>query len=316
MLYRIIMLCIISTLSIHSINAQALQEKNELSHNQNDVMLLLQQELKSPAYAKEVLPNDFSHIVYLVKTGAQGNQPPIYLRSVIKLFSNLLKKSQYVNASAFSECLEKLSTQLPCYFSFPISRAYITNPALYDALFADRFQSTVNSLLYSQFSTKFEIFRQNPTEFLYDVSSSIVNIAQEEMMQDQLRQAIIRFCDIALSKLVWDPASQEQTWDIAKNIADQLAVFLKYNILDDTNDLDDLYWTLLNRYCYFMEIVATDMPSSFYAAVRNDIRSNPTVIFALEEQDYIVESKLSYMQRTLIEAETAAYRHQAGLPRI
>lgn len=306
----------ISTLSIHSTNTTALQEKGELLYNENDVMIALQQELKNPAYAKEILPNDFGHLLYLVKSGAQGHQPPIYLRSVIKLFSNLLKKSHYVNAQEFSDSLQKLTAQLPSYFTLPASRAYISNPSLYSAIFADRFQVTVNSLLYSEFSTKFEIFRKNPTEFLYDVSTNIVNLAQEEMMQEQLRQSIIRFCDIALSKLVWDPASHEQTWEITKKIGEHLATLLEYNVLDDANDLDDLYWTLLNRYCYFMELVATDMPSSFYAAVRNDIRSNPIVLFALEEQDYIIESKLACMQRTLIEAETASYRHQAGLPRI
>ena len=56
------------------------------------------------------------------------------------------------------------------------------------------------------------------------------------------------------------------------------------------------------------------MPESFYQAVRNDLSANAEdiVLFALKEQDYIVEPKISYMQRTLLEAETAAYRHKAG----
>ena len=127
------------------------------------------------------------------------------------------------------------------------------------------------------------------------------------------RRRPLQICEIALSKLIWDPAQQEETWNITKKISEQLVTLLEYNILDDTNDLDDLHWTLLNRYCYFIELTATDMPETFYKTIRHDIRSNDLVLFALKEQDYIVEPKLSYMQRTLLEAETASYCYKSGI---
>ena len=212
--------------------------------------------------------------------------------------------------------LETLPEELTPYFSFPASHKYITNSALYDETFVDRFKSTVQTMLYSKFSTEYDSFRQDPNLFLNQISANIVTLAQEEIVQEQLRQGIIRFCEIALSKLIWDPAAQEETWNITKKISEQLVTLLEYNILDDTNDLDDLHWTLLNRYCYFIELTATDMPESFYKTIRSDIRSNDLVLFALKEQDYIIEPKLSYMQRTLLEAETAAYRHRSGLEQI
>ena len=55
------------------------------------------------------------------------------------------------------------------------------------------------------------------------------------------------------------------------------------------------------------------MPETFYKTIRHDIRSNDLVLFALKEQDYIVEPKLSYMQRTLLEAETASYCYKSGI---
>jgi len=309
-------LLLLYTLSIHSINERSFQEKDTALQNQNDLIISLQQELKTPEYAKEILPNDFSHFSQLLSFGTTNNQPPVYLRSVVKSFSNLLKRSQYVNASAFSQLLENLPAQLAPYFTLPASRAYISNSALYDAAFVDRFKATVNNVLFSKFSTEYDSFRQDPNTFLKNISTNIVTIAQEEMTQEQLRHSVIRFCEIALSKLIWDPTAQEKTWLTTKRIAEQLATLLEYNIIDDTNDLEDLHLTLLNRYCYFIELTATDMPASFFAGIRNDLTSRDIVLFALAEQDSILEPKLSYMQRTLIEAETAAYRHQAGLPRL
>jgi hypothetical protein len=316
MIYRFIVSLSLCTLSIHSINAHTFQEKNSLLQNHNNLIITLQKELRNPKYTKEILPNDFSYFSQLITFGTTNNQPPMYLRSVVKSFSSMLKRSQYTNASAFSHLLEDLPSNFLPYFNLPTSRTYITNSALYDATFVDRFKATVDTMLYSKFSTEYESFRQDPNAFLRGISTTIVTVAQEELEQEQLRQSIIRFFEIALSKLVWDPAAHEQTWFTTKRISEQLAKLLAYNILDDTNDLEDLYQTLLNRYCYFIELTATDMPDSFFESIRSDLTTNDIVLFAVADQDDFLESKRSYMQRTLIEAETTAYRHRAGLIRV
>ncbi len=315
MIHYFITLFIITVLSSHNINTHAFQEKDSMLHSQDHLIVAIQKELRTPEYKKEILPHDFSHLSHLIAYGTKGNQPPAYLRSIIKLFSNLIKSSHYVNAYAFSSLLETVPEQLAPYFSLSQSDEYISDSAFYDATFVDRFQSTVNNMLYAKFSNEYDSFRQNPDLFLQKISNNITMIAQEELIQEQLRQGVIRFCEIALSKLVWDPATQEETWYITKKIGEQLASFLEYNILDDVNDLDDLYWTLLNRYCYFMELTTTDMSESFYQTIRNDLRAHADdiILFALKEQDSFVEPKLSYMQRTLLETETDAYRHKTGV---
>ncbi|HLJ30861.1 MAG TPA: hypothetical protein VKU36_00335 [Candidatus Babeliales bacterium] len=316
MTHRFILFSFVCTLFSHSINANSFQEKNNNASPQDNLIISIQKELKTPQYRKNVLPHDFSHFSRLITFGTDTQQPPAYLRSIIKLFSNMLKSSHYVNAHAFSQLLETLPQFLAPYFSLHQSQAYITDSALYDATFVDRFKATVNTMLYAKFSNEYDAFRQDPDLFLQHISSHIVAMAHEELVQEQLRQSMIRFCEIALSKLVWNPIAQEETWHITKKIAEQLATFLEYNILDDTNDLDDLHWTLLNRYCYFIELTTGDMPAEFYQAVRSDMQRNDIVLFALQEQDYIVEPKRSYMQRTLLEAETSVLAQQIGLAQV
>jgi len=308
-----ITLLIIFTLFIHSINANSFQEKNIIPQNQDTLIITLQKELRTPEYRKNILPHDFSYLLQLISYGTALNQPVIYLRSIIKLFSNMLKSSHYVNAHAFSEMLETLPSTLIPYFSLAPSQRYITQLISYNSDFMDRFNTTVHHILYSKFSSEYESFKQDPELFLQQISSTITVVAQEEIAQEQLRQSIIRFFEIALSKLIWDPANAEQSWVLTKKIAEQLATLLNHNILDDTNDLDDLYWTLVNRYCYFIELMATEMPESFYKEIKNDLVTHKIILFALEEQDHMVEPKLSYLQRTLVEAETASYCYKRGL---
>jgi len=305
--YHIALVCTYS-LFIHSINTYSYQVQNTINSQEN-LLKSLQYELKDPSYRTTILPNNFSHLSNLILNGNTNNQPPAYLRSTIKLFSNLLKSAEYVNASAFENFLATFPKAAQPYFSLPISRSYITNTALYDADMFDRFKQTVNNVMYSSFSSNYESFKQNPGQFLENLSSEILTIAQEEVTREQLRQGIVRFAEIALSKLIWDVAQPEKSWEITKKIGDQLAELLEQNILDDANDLDDLYWTLLTRYCYFIDITATDTAPSFYTTIKKDIAAGNIILFELEEQDAIVESKHLYMQRALFSAEAQSRAH-------
>lgn len=304
-----LILCVASfALFIHSINVHSFQVQ-DTTKSQENLLKSLQYELRDPSYRKKILPNNFSHLSNLISTGNNSNQPPAYLRSVVKLFSNLLKGAEYVNAQAFETFMDTFPTLTQPYFSLTASRTYITNGALYDAHMFDRFKATVNNVLYFKFSSDYDAFKQDPAQFLEHISSEILTIAQEEITREHVRQSIVRFGEIALSKLIWDVAQPEKSWTNVKRIADQLATLLEYNVLDDTNDLDDLYWTLLTRYCYFLDLTATDIAPSFYTHVKHDLLAGNIILFELPEQDTIIETKLSYMQRTLISAEAQSRAH-------
>jgi hypothetical protein len=91
MIHYFITLFIVSIISSHSINAHAFQEKDSTLHGQDHLIVAIQKELRTPEYRKEVLPHNFSHLSHLIAHGANSNQPPTYLRSIVKLFSNMLK---------------------------------------------------------------------------------------------------------------------------------------------------------------------------------------------------------------------------------
>jgi len=222
------------------------------------------------------------------------------------MFANILKGADYVNAYAFSDLIQNFPTTLKDYFTLHKSRTYIANQELFDAHMYDRFNQTVNTMLYLRFSNEYDEFKRNPDSFLKTISNEIVSMAQEEFTRGQIRQDIVRFCEIALSKMIWNPDDHIKTWDITKKIANQLASLLEHNILDDVNDLDDIYWTLLHRYCYFIDLTHTDMPLQFFDEVKRDINSQQSILFALEEQDLIVAPKIECFKHTLMHAEARA----------
>src|SRR5579863_1656821 len=161
MAHRFMSVFFLCTLFIHSINADSFQAKHTKVNSGNNLLESLRHEFKNPYYCKEVLPNNFSYFTELLKIGKSTNHSPTYLRSVIKLFSNMLKRSEYVNAYAFSDLIETLPTALHPYFTFNITRTYIPHQALYDADMFDRFKATVNNVLIVKFSSEYDSFKKD-----------------------------------------------------------------------------------------------------------------------------------------------------------
>jgi hypothetical protein len=297
------LLCFILNINLYSYQAQ-----NTPAQDPRFIQSI-QDKLKDPEYRTKILPNNFNHLSNLIATGMHANQPPAYLQSVMKLFSNMLKGAEYVNAQAFEDFLTTLPSIAQPYFHLNQSRSFITQGALYDAHLFERINASVNNILYQSFSTQYESFRKDPTTFLSSIGGTIVSVVQEEISHEQARQAIVKFTETALNKLVWDVTNPEQSWRTVKNTANKLAELLEYNILDDTNDLDDFYWSLVTRYCYIINLTASEMPASFYKYVKDDIATHDIILFELNEQDNFMEKKSSYVQRMLMMAEAQSRFH-------
>lgn len=85
------------------------------------------------------------------------------------------------------------------------------------------------------------------------------------------------------------------------------------NALVDLDDLNGLYVTLLERYCYFLDIASADLPLTFYTGVQQDILSAPAALLTHAEQEDMVETKLQRFKRALTigQAKTRAYQQNA-----
>lgn len=268
-------------------------------------------ELKKPEYAQEVLPNDFSHFNQFLIYGQNVRNRQEYGRSVFGIFTKIMGGSQYVNAYAFSHMLEALPQTLKPYF-----KAYKAGQA--EALDAhlngdtlDRFKESVNNALYVQFSSQFDFFKSSPELFLSELAQHITDLAEQEINTERMRTATKRFLEMGLNKLVWHPEEHDKIWPSIKKITGQLAALMEHNILDDANDLDELYWTTIHRFNYFLDLVGTNMPISFYEDIKRDLQDSQLPLLTLEEQDICIQTKKECLLYGLLQAEakTRAFQH-------
>ena len=289
--------------------------ENNISEIESPSLDLLLQKAGDLCYAAD--PNGgfvLSHLGEFIFHAHVMDEPVSYLRSIFKLFSNILKGTEYINAYQFYLIVESLSRQLNTYMRLEKTHSYLRgNIALYEEIFLDRFKAVTNNLLYAKFSTEFSLFKDSPDIFLENIAQEVMEIAKEEVDIAFLQQSLVKFLEVSISKLVWSPYDQEKTWESVKKISNQLAFLVEQNIISDLNDLDDLFWSLIHRYCYFIDVSSSMLPPSFYQAVRADIANQQLILLDLEEQDKFIEPKIERLRRVLVQAEAKSRGHQEGI---
>jgi len=256
----------------------------------------------------DVLPNNMTHLLQFLEHGKKTHQTRGYAKSVIKLFSNKIKAVQYINAYTFSLMLSEFPDLLGEHFLHKRESAL------------DKHKDTINSILYSTFLSKYDYFKKNPQEFFDSLSMEILNtiendlpIIHEDISCDELRQAIVRFLEIALGKLIWNPEEHEKIWESVKTISKQLESLMECNIINDANDLDDLYWSLIHRFCFFLEIASPELPVEFYEKMKNDLATQQLLLLELEEQEELIETKGNYLMQAILQGQAKKQAAEMGI---
>lgn len=258
-----------------------------------------------PRYAAEFLPHNFTHIKQFLVNGKEKQLPRIYTKSVCKLFSKKIKETPYTNAYAFSAIIQDIPDLCDYHFS-PQTRSSLEGVT-----------EKVKDLLYSSFLNKFSYFQDKPDEFLDELSEHIASETkkndEEDVSDDQLRYSIIHLLENGLNKIIWSAEDQHEIWPSIKKLDEDLSTLAERQIIGEDDDLDDLYWSLANRFCYFIEQMSEHLDLSFYTPIKKDIEESNLVMFQLEEQEDNMESKAQRMARAIVEAEAKYQAQKMGL---
>ncbi len=75
--------------------------------------------------------------------------------------------------------------------------------------------------------------------------------------------------------------------------------FLDKKLLSDVDAFDDLCWSLIHRFCYFIDIAGPDISQDTFIAIVNDIATQKLVLFAIEEQEDLMLSKKDFLLKKI-----------------
>jgi hypothetical protein len=213
------------------------------------------------------------------------------LKGIFKLFSNRYKGVEYVNAHRLSCFLDSVHHYLPKCGHPPCHTTILNDPTSFD-----RFTKTVKTQLIQDFSTRFHEFKIDPELFITSLAQKITQQAEQEMELAHMQHTVVRLLEIAIGKTIWSPYDQQKTWESVQHLSKQLVLLLEENIIGDVDALDDLLWSLIHRYCYFLELTGSLLTSEFYKTVLDDIDSKNLLISLVEEQDDLLKPKKLFLK--------------------
>lgn len=258
-----------------------------------------------PEYGTDFLPNNFFHMVQFFKRNTP--QTRSYYQSVFRMFGNKLKQSMYVNPYALSDMIQEVTPllQQACDYS--------RTPAF------DLMQQKISSTMYDTMLQKFDYLKLDPQAYFSDLSTNIlseINAAQEladDISPEELRKSMLVFLELTLNKCIWNPNEYQDAWKSVKTLTDQLYVLHDAQAIKDQDDLNDLFISIIERFCLYLDLSFTEIPVDFYASLHKDIEAKNLLFLELEGEEFF-ETKAQRLSRavTMAEAKTRAY-HQGIL---
>ncbi|KKP36045.1 MAG: hypothetical protein UR26_C0001G0089 [candidate division TM6 bacterium GW2011_GWF2_32_72] len=259
-------------------------------------------------YGENFLPNNFSHFLQFLEQGNSTGQSREYSQGIIKLFNQKLKYSSYVNSAAFTEMLDQFPNLIKQHF---IEKQQTS---------VEKITSNIKNILYNNFLSHFSFFKKSPDQFFDHISNELKsNLNPEEALEEKtsiesMRSATLRFLEHAITKLVWTPQDQAGTWENVKKIQTQLYGLVDKKIVSNVDDLDDLFQTLLHRFCYFIELTGEELDlKNFYEKVKKDMDSKSLLLLELEEKEDFIENKKQVLAKAIFKGEARAIAKQHGI---
>ncbi|MBN1549280.1 hypothetical protein JW872_01320 [Candidatus Babeliales bacterium] len=301
-------------LLIFTVILSGLQAYDTLENNPNLDLFLLP--LKIPSglelffesvynsrhYAEDFLPHNMSHLDQFLIHAKESGEDREYVKAAFSLFGQKLKGCSHVNAYTFAGFLELLPDRVGYWF-----KASPRDP--------EERKEEIRKILVDGLINQWRGFKDNPRTHIDTLSEKLlVTIdpdAYQEIPLEYLRQSIIRFIEIGLSKLVWDPKDRE-LWSNMNSIAEHVARLADAHIVGDYDDLNELAWSLTHRIRYFVDTTASMLDLDFFEEALYATQTN-SALTSIEEQEELLETKAQALQRTLYEGLAKKQAFESGM---
>lgn len=252
-------------------------------------------------YPQSFLALNFIHVLSGLSLAPRAKEPRRYIRGLLYLFDRKLQ-GIYVNPYALFE----LVTNMPAVIAPYCNASKEKN---------DRIEE-IKECVGTYLADHFQSFQTHPDKALTELATRLYTLHNVRDEKDitivELQSAIHYFLSRALSHVVWTPADQADTWDMLKKTATILEKFTECNMLDDEM-LDDLYWVVLQRYAFFVDLCATDFMQPFFDTVYHDLRTEKAELWCAPERELNITTKREYLQSVLMEAEIKSRASGAAL---
>lgn len=242
----------------------------------------------------------------------------------IRLLYNKFKSSEceIVDDTVINQLLQTLPKLLERHF-------VTTEPTQQENL--DFLRRHTEEMMLNAFIEGMPEFQKTPDTFITNLSSNVLQVWQREIeilsqhhqktieqteMRARLRSIVIRFFDLLINKSVWSFQTYEGIWSSFINTANNLFLLANSSIIDHMDDLDDLQWSLVHRFAWFLDFAGAALPSSFYEEIESDLNNQIVAVLETPEQDPGITTKKDTLLKALAIGRTKSAAQEKGIMQI
>jgi hypothetical protein len=270
----------------------------KIDFTRDGVSLFLNQTFNNREYGTEFLPYSLSHLTQFLEFAHTNKQSPEFIEGALRLFNQKIKNAPFLTASALERFLERASP----HFQEQIA---VTPFSLWQES---------KHLLSEAFREKFSFAQQDPLGFFEYVSKNLAHEVQTNMITpERVRATCMRFLSCTTDKIIWSPSDQIETWRSFKKIGDSFHELHVKKVIPDELDVNELYWSLIERYCYFLKLAGTRLSLDTCKSIKQDLFGRSIPWLLQKEQESILETKMERLTVAVLETEAKIHAHSQGI---
>ncbi len=262
-------------------------------------------------YAQQ-LSQDGTHIIELLELCNDLGLDATTVYSCLRLFYNKMKAAELVDDTVVQQLLEPLPNLLKKYFKKKEEEQIVRSNVTF-------LRENTENIMLSRFTEHYDYFQKEPDMFITKLTNEIDQAYQQELakmrsetskndedaaMTERLRQTVVKFFEITLGKTIWHMQAYEGIWDSFLSLANNLQMLGVHGILDHMDDLDDLLWSLVHRFNFFLDLRGSTLPPAFFDEIESDIASGAVFFLEEAELDEGIKSKKELLIKALANAKT------------
>lgn len=233
--------------------------------------------------------------------------PHAGLEDGLRFFTNTAKRIPGLSASLVTDLVQTTKETVSLYMR-PTLRLKYGNST--NAL--DLYREGIQNCLVTGLSSQFDLFKKDPNLVLNQLALELAAYYQEGLAIETVRQTVVRLIDLSLNKTVWSLHDQEKTWGSVKTIANLIVSLIDDDIIINIADMDDLLWTLTERYALFLELVGSGLSDQSCLLIENDLNQKDCIFAFINEQNSCMYSKVDRLKTALNKAYEAKNSFNVG----
>jgi len=261
-------------------------------------------------YAKR-LSQDGTHIIEFLTLADEFNFNTEAVYTGLRLFFNKLKEVEIIDDTVVIALMNEFPAALENYF--PLTRSAQKKSKKASA-------AQVEGVILTDFTNHLQAAKTSTTSFFRSLSEKIAaiiskNPSDEEkiVMRGRLRELVIKFVEMLLSKIMWYPQDHKAIWESVIGIAHNIHLLGANGVINHMDDVDDLLWSLVHRFSIFLGHYGSELPVDFYESIEHDITNHLVFFLESPELDECITPKREKLIEALGKAKAKALATRRGL---